>query len=151
MIGTPPPQVEIILTSHHVLRQLRLPPHLQPRASRLIKRTYSVNNYLCLEHKPIIKQLSYILNDFDIMKSIYLSLETATRYFFFIRIINFWLSLGLFLIFPIHLLKILAKSQPRCLIKFVLIKKKACMCVSTDCDANTREIVRHDREIVCIT
>ena len=41
-------------------------------------------------------------------------LQSTYMLFFFIRTSKFWLSLGLFLIFPIHLLKILAKSQPGC-------------------------------------
>ena len=44
---------------------------------------------------------------------------------FFIRTSKFWLSLGLFLIFPIHLLKILAKSQPGCSYKVCSYKEKS--------------------------
>ena len=47
----------------------------------------------------------------------------------FIRTSKFWLSPGLFLIFSIHLLKILAKSQPGCSYKVCSYKEKACTAV----------------------
>ena len=47
-------------------------------------------------------------------------------YTLFLRTSKFWLSLGLFLIFSIHLLKILAKSQPQLMfsLSLFLIKKE---------------------------
>ena len=55
---------------------------------------------------------------------IVLSPSLHTRYFFFIRTSKFLPSLGLFLVFPIHLLKILAKSQPGCSYKVCSYKEK---------------------------
>ena len=47
---------------------------------------------------------------------------------FFIRTNSFWLSLGLFLMFPIHLLtEILAKYQPGCSYKVCSYKEKKCV------------------------
>ena len=60
---------------------------------------------------------------FEPMAASILALYT-TRYFF-VRTSKFWLSLGLFLNFPIHLLNILAKSQPGCSYKVCSYKEKS--------------------------